>query len=91
MKVKSKSNGWRVGLRAAFAAPLDGQHDDALFGERRIYYLLDAMDPEFSRLFKVAVDFEDDMERGPDSDLLYARMIATLGRNEKLRALDRAA
>ena len=62
-----------------------------LVGQRLLYYLLHAHDPEFGELFKVAVDFEDHMERGPGSDLLYARMIATLGRKEKLRALDRAA
>ena len=62
-----------------------------LVGQRLLYYLLHAHDPEFAELFKVAVDFEDDMERGPESDLLFARMIATLGRKEKLRALDRAA
>jgi lon-related putative ATP-dependent protease len=62
-----------------------------LVGQRLHYYLLHAYDPEFGELFKVAVDFEDDMERDPESDLLFARMIATLGRKEKLRALDRAA
>jgi lon-related putative ATP-dependent protease len=62
-----------------------------LVGQRLFYYLLHAYDPEFGELFKVAVDFEDDMERGPESDLLYARMIATLARREKLRAFDRAA
>ena len=60
-------------------------------GQRLLYYLLHAYDPEFGELFKVAVDFEDDMRRAPESDLLYARMIATLGRKDKLRALDRAA
>ncbi len=62
-----------------------------LVGQRLLYYLLHAYDPEFAELFKVEVDFEEDMERGPESDLLYARMIATLARREKLRALDRAA
>ena len=62
-----------------------------LIGPRLIYYLLHAYDPEFPELFKVAVDFEEDMARSNESDLLYARMIATLARSEKLRPLDRAA
>ncbi len=62
-----------------------------LVGERLIYYLLHAYDPEFGELFKVAADFEEDMERTPGADLLYARVIATLARKEGLRPLDRAA
>jgi predicted ATP-dependent protease len=62
-----------------------------LVGERLIYYLLHAYDPEFAELFKVAADFEEDMARAPGSDLLYARVIATLARREELRPLDRSA
>jgi lon-related putative ATP-dependent protease len=62
-----------------------------LIGERRLYYLLHAWDPEFAELFKVAVDFEEDMPRGTQDDELYARLIAGCVRQEKLRALDRAA
>jgi lon-related putative ATP-dependent protease len=60
-------------------------------GPRLLYYLLHAYDPEFSDLFKVAVDFEEEIGRAPEADLLYARMIATTARREKLRPLDRAA
>jgi len=62
-----------------------------LVGERLIYYLLHAYDPEFAQFFKVAADFEDDIERTPESDLLYCRVIATIARSEKLRTLDRTA
>lgn len=62
-----------------------------LVGERNLYYLLHAHDPEFSQLFKVAVDFEDDVARSTDNDLAYARLVATVARREGLRALDRAA
>jgi predicted ATP-dependent protease len=34
-----------------------------MLGERHIYYLLCELDPEFSELFKVAVDFEDQLVR----------------------------
>ncbi len=62
-----------------------------LLGERLLYYLLVQYDLEFSELFKVAADFEDSMPRAPESDLLYARLIATLIRREKLLPLDRGA
>ena len=62
-----------------------------LVGQRVLYYLLHAYDPEFGSLFKVVADFEDDMPRDPGADLMYARLIATMARADKLRALDRAA
>jgi len=62
-----------------------------LVGQRLLYFLMHAYDPEFGELFKVAVDFEEDMPRADGSDLLYARMIATLARHNRLRPLDRGA
>jgi predicted ATP-dependent protease len=62
-----------------------------LVGERRLYYLLHELDPEFAELFKVAADFEEDMPRTSADDLRYARLIAACAGAEKLRALDRAA
>jgi lon-related putative ATP-dependent protease len=62
-----------------------------LVGARLLYYLLHAYDPEFGELFKVVVDFEEDAPRSAENDLLYARLIATFARKEKLRPLDRAA
>lgn len=62
-----------------------------LIGPRMVYYLLHAYDPEFSELFKVAVDFEEEMDRSPESDLLFARLVATLARREKLAPFDRGA
>ena len=61
-----------------------------LIGERLLYYLLKAYDPEFGLLFKVTADFSEDFRRGPDGDLLYARLVATLQRRERLRPIDRA-
>ncbi|MDO8263450.1 MAG: AAA family ATPase [Gallionella sp.] len=62
-----------------------------LLGNRLLYYLLAEYDPEFRELFKVAADFEDEVERSTDNDLLYARLIGTLARREKLRPFDRSA
>jgi len=69
--------------------PLDAKV--ILIGNRMLYYLLAQYDPEFGELFKVAADFEDEVARSADNDLLYARMIGTLVRREKLRPFDRAA
>ncbi len=62
-----------------------------LFGERHWYHLLYALDPEFGQLFKVAVDFDDDVERTPQNQQLLARLVATLGRGRNLLPLDPAA
>ncbi|MES9947062.1 MAG: ATP-binding protein [Candidatus Thiodiazotropha sp.] len=62
-----------------------------LLGERHIYYLLQALDPEFDELFKVAVDFDDDLVRDSQNEHHYGQMIASLARQHNLRPLDRIA
>ena len=62
-----------------------------LIGERQLYYLLSSADPEFNELFKVSADFEDEMGRGPENALAYARVMAEVARDEKLRPFDRRA
>jgi len=59
-----------------------------LMGERLLFYLLSAYDPETADLFKVAADFEEDMDRGTDGNLLYARMLAGIAREEELLPFD---
>ena len=62
-----------------------------LIGERLLYYLLSQYDPDFQELFKVAADFENDVPRNNGNTQLYARLIATLGRVNKVLPLDRDA
>ena len=62
-----------------------------LLGEPMLYYLLSQYDPEFSELFKVAADFNEDMPRNPDNLLLYASLVATLARREGLAPMKRNA
>lgn len=59
-----------------------------LIGERMLYYLLSTLDPEFNDLFKVGADFEERMDRTEDNNLLYARLIGTLARQEELLPFD---
>lgn len=68
------------------AIPLDVKV--ILLGERMFFYLLHEYDPDFKELFKVAADFEDDMERTDENTLVYANMIACLARKEELLAFD---
>ncbi|WP_281685195.1 Lon protease family protein [Thalassobaculum salexigens] len=62
-----------------------------LFGDQRLYHTLAAADPDFADLFKVAADFDDIMERDDEHDALYARLIATIQKNETLRPFNRKA
>lgn len=62
-----------------------------LLGERRVYYMLCTLDPEFDELFKVAADFEDDIDRNNRNTGQYVNLIGTLARKEKLRPLNRDA
>jgi lon-related putative ATP-dependent protease len=62
-----------------------------LIGERMLYYLLQALDPEFNDLFKVGADFEDEMARTPENHQRLARLLATVARKESLMHLDRNA
>jgi lon-related putative ATP-dependent protease len=62
-----------------------------LIGPPVLYYLLAELDPDFRDLFKIAAEFDDRVERTELSVDLYARLIATAARREKMRPLDREA
>ena len=62
-----------------------------LVGSPLLYYLLAQHDEDFAELFKIAADFDDRVARNSDATLLYARVIATIVRRERLRAFDRDA
>jgi lon-related putative ATP-dependent protease len=71
------------------AIPLDVKV--ILLGDRTLYALLCEYDPEFSDLFKVAADFEEELPRADGGELRFARLLARLVAEEKLPALDRSA
>jgi len=62
-----------------------------LLGPPLLYYLLSGADEDFKELFKIAADFDDRVERTPETTLLYARFIAGVVRREKLLPIDRGA
>lgn len=71
--------------------PIDLDIKVILIGERILYYLLSEYDPDFSELFKVQVDFENEFDRSSSNIPLYARLIATIARRENLKPLDASA
>jgi len=62
-----------------------------LFGDRRLYYLLSALDPEFQGLFKVAADFDDSMDHTDENADIYARLVASIVERHGLRPADAPA
>lgn len=60
-------------------------------GDRWLYYLLKKYDPEFNQLFKVTADFSEEIDRNNENTFLYARMIATFQREQKLKPFEQKA
>ncbi|HEY7665308.1 MAG TPA: AAA family ATPase [Xanthobacteraceae bacterium] len=59
-----------------------------LFGSRLLYYLLVAFDPEVNEHFKVLADFEDEVDRSPESEASHARLIAAIVKRDGLRPVE---
>ncbi|PSF04685.1 ATP-dependent protease [Marinobacter fuscus] len=55
-----------------------------LFGDRETWMLLQEYDSEFAELFRVTADFENEMYRSEESQLMYAKFIASLVVEKKL-------
>ncbi len=62
-----------------------------LIGDRHIYHLLKENDAEFNKLFKVNVDFCEEMDRSEKMTHKYVRLIADLQRQEKVPPIERPA
>ncbi|RQW65192.1 Lon protease family protein [Vibrio viridaestus] len=62
-----------------------------LFGDYHTYQLLTNYDSEFSELFRVTADFEDEMNRNEDSELQYARFISSFVHDNHLLHCDKKA
>ena len=71
------------------AIPLDVKI--ILFGDYRTYQLLQHYDPEFSELFRVTADFEDEMNRNADSGSQYAKFISSVVNDNGMLHCDRKA
>ena len=68
------------------AIPLDVKV--VLIGDRMLYYMMASLDPDVARLFKVAVDFDESVEREPATEKLFARFIAGLVAKNGVKPMD---
>jgi predicted ATP-dependent protease len=62
-----------------------------LLGERGLIHVLAGADPDVAELFRIRADFDDRSPRTPETERLYASLLATIARRETLRPLDAAA
>ena len=62
-----------------------------LFGDRSLYYMVSAVDPDMSRHFKILADFDDELDRNTSNEMMLARMIGDMAKQERLKPLDRDA
>jgi len=62
-----------------------------LTGDEDLYELLSERDPDFCDYFKVEADFGTLMDRTPESEIEYAKLIGSLSNKKKLRSLNRQA
>jgi len=93
-QIRIESSGQLLGVNGALPLepePVPLSIKLALIGEPFVYYLLRSLDPEFEELFKVAAEFESDMDRNSENTRLYARLVATLVRKSGLKPFERGA
>ncbi|MDH5425529.1 MAG: AAA family ATPase [Gammaproteobacteria bacterium] len=62
-----------------------------LIGDRQLYYELHQIDPDFSELFKVEADFDEEVIHTAENNYLYARLLATRCRKLNLREIEKQA
>ena len=55
-----------------------------IIGESFVYYLLRTHDEDFSKLFKIKVEFDTEMDREANQIMQYCSFISTICRNENL-------
>ncbi len=62
-----------------------------ILGPPHLYYILCAVDPDFPELFRIAADFDDQIDGDDDGLAGYLELVAMLVRHDQLRAFDRTA
>lgn len=62
-----------------------------LIGDRDIYYSLSQSDPDFNKLFKVPVDFDEQMKKTKKAIHQYSRLVATIINKKGLLPFDAGA
>ncbi len=62
-----------------------------LIGHPTLYYLLNANDEDFRKLFKVKADFTTEMDRTPEAERSYALFVSAIAHHDKSLPFDRGA
>jgi len=62
-----------------------------LFGDRLLYFLLAAFEPELAEHFKILADYENDIARTPENEATFARLLASIVHRDGLFPLEREA
>jgi predicted ATP-dependent protease len=62
-----------------------------LLGDRSLFHLVAALDPDVGELFRIRADFDDRSRRTAETERVYASLLATIARREGLHPLDAAA
>lgn len=62
-----------------------------LIGSLRIYQILHFLDEDFSKFFKVKVDFDTEMERNPENLCNYTSFVSSVCRRDGLKHFDQGA
>jgi lon-related putative ATP-dependent protease len=90
-EIRIESPGERLGLVSTVSLepePIPLQIKVVLIGDRILYHLLAELDPDFLELFKVQVDFEEEIPRTDAAEQRYAQLFGTIAAGEGLRPLD---
>lgn len=90
IETPAQSQGW-VGAISLDPEPIPLDVKVILIGEPRLYAMLNAYDPDFRELFRVAADFADTMARNPENSFSYARLLCAQVARDGLRHLNRKA
>ena len=62
-----------------------------LIGSPLLHHLLLGLDEDFRKFFKIKADFDDEMPRNPETELLYARFLAGRAREDDLLPFEAGA
>jgi lon-related putative ATP-dependent protease len=85
IRIEDPLEEWRLATSAGLAPqPIPLSVKVVLIGSPILYYLLSALDEDFHELFKVKVDFDDSLPRTPEFELLYARFVGNVCRDDGL-------
>ena len=76
--------GWLGSMTVLKPEPIEIKVRVILLGDAGLYYQLDRLDPDFSDLFKVLADFDDDIQRNDNSISQYISVISRIVSDEKL-------